>query len=131
MAPPTTHSLSTLRRPRGSWDTRGSIYWGWLEGSRSFGNYVIVLFLVAQAADGILTYVGLTAHAAVTEGNPLLAWLMQEVGSGPALAGAKCTAAGLGMVLHLTEVHRVVAALTAVYVVAALVPWAAILLGGI
>jgi hypothetical protein len=90
-----------------------------------------VLFLLAQAADGIFTYMGVTGHTAVTEGNPLLGWLMQEVGSGPALAGAKCTAAGLGMLLHLTEVHRVVAALTAVYVVAALVPWAAILLNGI
>jgi hypothetical protein len=95
---------------------------------------VIVLFLLAQAADGIFTYVGLSVlggHTAVTEGNPLLAWLMQAVGNGPALAGAKCTAAGLGMLLHLTEVHRIVAALTAVYVVAALVPWAALLLNGI
>jgi hypothetical protein len=87
----------------------------------------IVAFLLAQAADGVFTYIGLTGHAPVTEGNPLLAWLMQEIGNGPALAGAKCTAAGLGMLLHLTETHRIVFALTAVYVVAALVPWAAIL----
>lgn len=131
MAPLGSHSSGTAGRLLGRRDTRGSIYWGWLEGSRAFGNCVIVLFLLAQAADGIFTYVGLTGHATVTEGNPLLAWLMQQVGSGPALAGAKCTAAGLGMLLHLTEVHRIVAALTAVYVLAALIPWAAILFGGV
>lgn len=134
MASLPTHSSSAtpVVRPQGSWlrGTRRSIYWGWLEGSRKFGNWVIVAFLLAQAADGVFTYVGLTGHVPVTEGNPLLAWLMQGLGTGPALAGAKCTAAGFGMLLHLTQTHRIVAALTAVYVVAALVPWAAILFHG-
>ena len=40
-----------------------------------------------------------------------------------ALARAKLTAAGFGMILHLAAVHRAVAILTALYFSAALLPW--------
>jgi hypothetical protein len=88
-----------------------------------FGNCAIILFLVAQALDGIFTYVGLVVYGPSIEGNPLLAWLMSAFGQGPALAGAKMTAAALGIVLHLINVHRAVALLTLFYVAAALLPW--------
>lgn len=89
----------------------------------SFGNWAIVCFLVAQALDGVFTYVGLVIYGPGIEANPLLVWLMGAVGAGPALAGAKITAAGLGIILHLVSVHRAVALLTLLYISAAILPW--------
>jgi hypothetical protein len=88
-----------------------------------FGNWAIVLFLVMQGLDGVFTYVGLTVYGPSIEANPLLGWLMHAFGPGPALAGAKLTAAGLGIILHLVAVHRAVALLTVLYACAAILPW--------
>lgn len=93
-----------------------------------FGDAVIVLFLLAQAADGVMTYVGVTTLGVHLEANPLLASLMSLFGQGPAVAGAKVLASGLGISLHLLGVHRVLAVLTGVYLVAAVLPWAGLLL---
>ena len=95
--------------------------------SAQFGNAVIVLFFLTQALDGALTYVGVTTLGRDVEGNPLLVWLMGAAGHGAALALAKLTAAGFGIVLHLFSVHRAVAILTALYVSAAVLPWVAVL----
>jgi hypothetical protein len=92
-----------------------------------FGNLVVIAFLLAQACDGVLTYVGVSIYGIGMEGNPLLAWMMRSMGQGAALATAKGLAGGLGIALHLGSVHRVVAALAALYVAAALIPWIAIL----
>ena len=94
-----------------------------LSRSTTFGNVVIIMFFVCQALDGAFTYIGILTWGPSIEGNPLLAWLMAAVGPGTALASAKLTAAGFGMILHLAAVHRAVAILTAIYVSAALVPW--------
>ena len=96
----------------------------------TFGNLVLVAFLVAQACDGILTYVGVGAYGLHMEGNPLLAWLIGCVGRGPALTMAKTAAGGFGIALHLTAVHRVIAALTLLYVALAILPWLGILYPG-
>jgi len=93
-----------------------------------FGDAVIVLFLLAQAADGVMTYVGVTTLGVHLEANPLLASLMDLFGSGTAVAAAKVVASGLGISLHLLGVHRVLAVLTGVYLVAAILPWAGLLL---
>ena len=92
-----------------------------------FGDAVIVLFLLAQAADGVLTYVGVTTFGVHLEANPLLASLMDIFGYGTAVTGAKVVASGLGISLHLVGVHRILAILTGVYVVAAVLPWAGLL----
>jgi Domain of unknown function (DUF5658) len=92
-----------------------------------FGDIAIVLFLVTQALDGALTYVGLVTFGTAMEGNPLLADLMHAVGEGPALAGAKLVAGAFGMLLHLAAVHRIVALLTAFYLFAAVLPWMVLL----
>jgi hypothetical protein len=88
-----------------------------------FGNWAIVLFLVMQGLDGVFTYVGLAVYGPAIEANPLLSWLMHNFGTAPALAGAKLTAAGLGIVLHLVAVHRAVALLAILYACAAILPW--------
>ena len=93
----------------------------------SFGNLVVVAFLLAQACDGVLTYVGVSVYGVSIEGNPIVAWLMETMGHGLALATAKGVAGGFGIALHLVAVHRVVAALALFYVAVAVVPWIAIL----
>ncbi len=98
-------------------------------GTSRFGDSVVLAFLVVQALDGILTYVGLATFGPATEGNPLVAGLMAGLGRGPALAGVKLMAGSLGIALHLSGVHRLVAALTAVYLAAAIVPWLTLLVG--
>jgi len=57
-----------------------------------FGNGAVMAFLLVQALDGVLTYVGLTTLGPVMEGNPLLAGLMVGLGRGPALASVKLVA---------------------------------------
>jgi hypothetical protein len=92
-----------------------------------YGDTVLVLFLLAQCFDGVFTYVGVLSFGMHIEANPVIAALMASFGHGPALAGAKIVAGGLGICLHLREVHGAVAALTAFYAVAAIGPWTAIL----
>ena len=92
-----------------------------------FADIVVVVFLLAQACDGVFTYVGVSTYGVAIEGNPLLAWLMTAVGEGPALAAAKGMAISFGIALHLTAVHRVLAALSAFYLAVAVLPWLAIL----
>lgn len=88
-----------------------------------FGDVVIVLFLLAQAADGVMTYVGVSTLGVSLEANPLLASLMAAFGQGVTVTGAKLVAALLGISLHLVGVHRILAILTGIYVLAALIPW--------
>jgi hypothetical protein len=97
-----------------------------------FGDIVILAFLVAQALDGVLTYLGVLTlgHGPMAEGNPLLAHLMGTMGVGVTLAVAKGLAACCGALLHLVAVHRLVAGLTLVYLAAAILPWTRILLTG-
>src|SRR5688500_11111058 len=97
-----------------------------IERSR-FGDAALLLFLIAQACDGVLTYVGVTVYGPHVEANPLISWLMASLGSGPGLATAKVTAGGFGIALHLSAVHKTVALLTAFYFAAAVGPWVAIL----
>ena len=97
-------------------------------GRSRFGDTVIVLFLLAQAADGVMTYVGVTTLGVHLEANPLLALLMDAFGQGTAVTAAKIVASGLGISLHLIGVHRILAVLTGVYFLAAILPWAGLLL---
>nr|ALS91108.1 2a75: L-lysine [uncultured bacterium] len=100
-------------------------------GHRStFGELALAAFLLVQLCDGVLTYAGVSAYGVHMEGNPLLAWLMVWMGRGPALAMTKAAASGFGIALHLTAVHRIVAALTLFYLALAILPWLGILYGG-
>ena len=95
--------------------------------SRLFGDIAVVVFLLTQLSDGVLTYIGVSTYGHGIEGNPLISWLMAEIGSGPALATAKIAAGIFGIALHLSDVHKAVAALAGFYVVVAIIPWVAIL----
>ncbi len=99
--------------------------------SRSrFGDFVLLVFLLAQCFDGVFTYVGVSTFGTGIEGNPLIASLMLYVGHGAALMGAKTVASLLGIALHLLQTHVIVAMLTVLYVTLAIVPWAAVLFLG-
>ena len=92
-----------------------------------FGDIVLVLFMLAQAFDGVLTYIGVSTYGLEMEGNPIVAWLMATFGCEAGLAAAKVTAAVFGFALHCHAVHKTIAALTVFYLVVAIVPWVAVL----
>jgi hypothetical protein len=103
----------------------------WKPGRKSrrsrFGDTVLLLFLLAQCLDGIFTYVGVVTFGIGIEANPLIAGLIAHFGEGAALLGAKSVAAGLGIALHVRQVHGAVALLAAFYGAVAIAPWTAIL----
>src|SRR4051812_47466203 len=77
----------------------------------SFGDVVLLLFLLAQCFDGVFTYVGVVSFGMTIEANPIIAMLMASFGHGIALLGAKLVAALLGIGLHVRQVHGAVALL--------------------
>jgi len=93
-----------------------------------FGDIAVVTFMVVQALDGILTYLGVHIWGPSVEANPLISSAVSFAGVGAGVAMAKLFAVGLGMILHLRRVHGVVALLTAFYLAVAIVPWAVLFL---
>jgi uncharacterized membrane protein len=92
-----------------------------------FGDVALLAFLLVQASDGVLTYIGVSSYGQHIEANPLISWLMTSMGEGAALAAAKVAAGFFGIALHLSSVHKAVALLAAFYLAAAVLPWVAIL----
>ncbi len=92
-----------------------------------FGDLALLVFLLMQVLDGVLTYIGVSTYGLRMEGNPLIGWLMAAMGQGPALAAAKLTAGFFGVALHLSAVHKVVAVLAGFYLIVAVLPWFAVL----
>lgn len=84
---------------------------------------VFAVFLVFQAADGLMTYGAVSIWGSTAEGNPLLQTWIVLVGPGPALLGAKLLASGCGAILYLLGGTKILTALTLLYLVAAVVPW--------
>lgn len=94
-----------------------------------FGDVVMVVFLAVQVLDGFLTYRGIRdlGFGVEIEGNPLVALAISAFGVRLALILVKTIASLLGLFLHAHRYHRVLAALTALYVVAAIAPWSVLL----
>jgi hypothetical protein len=84
---------------------------------------MLLLFLTLQAFDGLFTYTAVRAYGLHAEGNVLIATWIALVGPAAALFGAKTVAAACGVILYLCGVHRILALLTALYVVGAIGPW--------
>jgi len=100
----------------------------WDRPNSRFGDVVVVGFLLVQCLDGILTYLGVKTWGVSIEANPLISSAVHVAGPGLGLAGVKLVAGAFGIVLHLRSVHVLMAALTALYVALAIVPWAALLM---
>jgi hypothetical protein len=84
---------------------------------------LLIVFIVLQAADGLLTYAAVERFGTTVEGNPLLATWIMLTGPEPALIGAKAMACLCGGLLYAAGVHHVLAGLSALYLFAAVVPW--------
>ena len=84
---------------------------------------ILLVFLVLQVFDGLLTYTAVAWLGVVGEGNVLLATAMQFAGAGPALIGAKTLASGCGVLLYSRGFYAVLGALTGLYLIAAITPW--------
>ena len=95
---------------------------------RRFGDIAVVTFMIVQALDGVLTYLGVHIWGPSVEANPLISSAVSVAGAGVGLAAAKLFAVALGIILHLRRVHGVVALLTAFYLAVAIVPWTMLLL---
>jgi hypothetical protein len=89
---------------------------------------MVLSFIAAQCLDGAFTYLGISLWGLGIEANPLISSAVSYAGLGVGLAGAKLFAVALGIALHLCRVHNVVALLTAIYVLGAIIPWTAIFL---
>ena len=88
---------------------------------------LLAIFIVLQAADGLLTYAAVERFGVGAEGNPILATWMLLTGSEAALLGAKALACFCGGVLYVAGVYHVLAGLSALYLFVAVVPWLRIL----
>jgi len=106
----------------------GYLYKRWDTPKSTFGDVVVVGFLIVQYLDGVLTYLGVSIWGPDIEANPLISSAIALAGPIPGLAGAKLVAIGFGIMLHLRRVHNLVALLTLVYLAVAILPWAALFL---
>jgi hypothetical protein len=93
-----------------------------------FGDAVLLVFVAAQVCDGVCTYVGVHLFGTNVEANPIVAWYMAGLGVGIALIAVKGLAFSCAAVLHFCAFHRTLAVLSALYAVAAVVPWLTLLL---
>ena len=84
---------------------------------------ILIVFLLTQVFDGILTYTAVAWLGVVGEGNLLLATAMHLAGAGPALLCAKGLAAACGVLLYIRGIHGVLGVLTGLYILAAIAPW--------
>ena len=104
------------------------LYKRWDEPKSRFGDCVVIIFLLVQFLDGVFTYLGVSIWGPAIEANPLITASISTVGVFAGIGGAKLVAIAFGIVLHLRRVHNLVAALTAIYLTAAILPWTALFL---
>lgn len=94
---------------------------------RFWGDLVWIAFVVVQAGDGLLTYLGMHLYGVTAEANPLIGWYAAAYGITPSVVGAKLFAAICGAVLHTSARHMALVLLTLVYCGAAIWPWTLVL----
>ena len=95
----------------------------------SLSRLTLLLFLAFQAADGLITYAVASLFGPGVEGNPIIAVWMQVLGVGPTLVLAKLASSAGGILLYWRRVHLALAAVTAFYAFAAVIPWLSVLSG--
>jgi hypothetical protein len=84
---------------------------------------ILLVFLLAQVFDGLLTYAAVAWLGVVGEGNLLLASAMKVAGPGPALFAAKMVASACGLLLYVRGFYAILGVLTCLYFLAAITPW--------
>jgi len=89
----------------------------------TFGDVAVLVFVIVQCLDGVLTYLGVHTWGLAIEANPLVSSAVAVAGVGTGLAATKLVAVALGMLLHLRRIHLVVALLSVFYIAVAILPW--------
>jgi len=84
-------------------------------------------FVTVQALDGAMSYIGVHRHGLGIEANPLVGWYLAAFGPALGFTFAKLFAVTCGLILYITDRHRWVAALTILYLAAAVGPWVQVL----
>ena len=107
---------------------RPAFFKGW---RLSSAHVVWLAFVVVQALDGAMSYVGVLLHGPGIEANPLVAWYLAAFGPAVGFTVAKLFAVTCGAVLYMTGRYRWVAILTVVYVIFAVGPWVGLLSGNL
>ena len=79
--------------------------------------------VLLQGADACLTTAGIHRFGFAIEANPIVAWYTQVFGIGVALFGAKMVAVGCAAALHVNGRYRTLYALSALYLLFAIIPW--------
>jgi hypothetical protein len=86
-------------------------------------QWIWIAFVMVQALDGGMTFLGIHTFGTPIEANPIISWYVSAMGPGLALLAAKSFAVACGIALHLAARHRTLAALACTYLVAAVGPW--------
>ena len=94
-----------------------------LPGKDSLAEAIWIAFVVVQALDGAMTFIGIDRFGVQIEANPLLAWYVSALGPAMALCAAKLFAVACGAALYLTAQHKTIAVLALTYLLAAVGPW--------
>ncbi len=94
--------------------------------------FVGLLLIVLQAADGVLTSLGVSRYGIAAEGNPILRWLMAEFGHVQTLGVVKFIACLFVVALgyyarRLQWVQNAMGAISCIYIFTAILPWTYIL----
>jgi hypothetical protein len=92
--------------------------------SRAYTLSLLALFVCIQVADALLTAFGINRFGVGAEANPVLALGFVFVGPVAALAIAKSAAVAGAVALYRLSRHGLLAMLTMMYVVVAIMPWA-------
>lgn len=94
-----------------------------LPGHETVAEAIWIAFVVVQALDGAMTFVGMKAFGIHIEANPLIAWYVSMLGPALALCAVKLFAVACGVALYLTAQHKAIAVLALAYLLAAIGPW--------
>jgi hypothetical protein len=94
-----------------------------MRGRVLIGNVIVICFILVQLLDWLATFHGVIVFGTGIEGNPLLRFLMEKYDIIVVLTAAKLSATIAASFLHCFERHLMVAALTLLYTLFALLPW--------
>ena len=92
---------------------------------------LLSLYILAHLLDAVLTYVGVNRLGLGAEGNPIVKWLMQNLGVLPSLVVAKALGIGAGVWLYHQHATFWLMFATILIFVVAVVPWVIVLTLGI
>ena len=92
-----------------------------------FGDTIWIAFVSVQAADAVLTYVGIVLFGIGIDANPIVARCLMTLGPSAGLICTKLFAIGCAALLHCLARHRIVGVLTIGFLLGAISPWVQVL----